>query len=727
MNNIKIGTKIITGFVIVSLIAAFIGIVGAFKLKTLDDADTNLYENYTDGLHNVLQISTSFQRLRVNLRDMINAGNPEKIEEYGKKIEKLDKDIDTHMSELGKKNLPGDIKKVIEKIKSDRNVYDEHLNTIMNYARQNKKNEAYTVLYSNNAYKSAMVIVDDIDNLEGLIVAGARKTCDNNTTLANNAINIMLIALIAGFIIAIGSGIYLSSNISGIINSLLYEANRLSEAAVAGKLDTRGNEENINFEFRNIVSGINKTLDAVIGPLNVAAEYVDFISKGNIPSKITDSYNGDFNTIKNNLNNCIDNINGLIVDANMLVLAAVEGKLATRADAAKHQGDYRKIVEGVNKTLDAVIGPLNVAAEYVDCISKGNIPSKITDSYNGDFNTIKNNLNICIDAINSLIKDAVILSGSVGEGNLNIAVDITVHKGDYNKIIQEASRMVEAFRDQIREILEAINVLSSSVSDISVTITELATSAAETATSVSETTTTIEEVRQATELSWEKAKYLSSDSQKAVSISDIGKKATDETIEHIKNIEEQMESIGENIVKLSEQTQNIGEIIVSVNDLAEQTNILAVNAAIESVKAGEHGKGFSVVAQEIRSLAEQSKQATVQIRHILNDIQKSTTAAVMSTEQGSKAVDMGVKQSIKAGEAIITLAHTVSEASRGTVQIETSSQQQIIGIEQVTMAMRNIKDASLQNLQGSKQLEDASKNLEKLGQRLKQLVEKYRV
>jgi len=105
MNNIKIGTKIITGFVIVSLIAAFIGIVGAFKLKTLDDADTHLYENYTEGLYNVLQISTSFQRLRVNLRDMVNAGNPEKIEEYGKKIEELDKDIDTHISELGKKNL----------------------------------------------------------------------------------------------------------------------------------------------------------------------------------------------------------------------------------------------------------------------------------------------------------------------------------------------------------------------------------------------------------------------------------------------------------------------------------------------------------------------------------------------------------------------------------------------------------------------------------------------
>ena len=134
-------------------------------------------------------------------------------------------------------------------------------------------------------------------------------------------------------------------------------------------------------------------LDAVIGPLNVAAEYVDRITKGDIPAKITDSYNGDFNEIKNNLNTCIDAVNALVADANLLAKAAVEGKLATRADATKHQGDFRKIVEGVNETLDAVIGPLNVAAEYVDRISKGDIPPKITDNYNGDFNEIKNNLN----------------------------------------------------------------------------------------------------------------------------------------------------------------------------------------------------------------------------------------------------------------------------------------------------------------------------------------------
>src|SRR5690606_7732014 len=126
----------------------------------------------------------------------------------------------------------------------------------------------------------------------------------------------------------------------------------------------------------------------------------------------------------------------------------------------------------------------------------------------------------------------------------------------------------------------------------------------------------------------------------------------------------------------SEQGQAIGEIIAAVNDLAEQSNLLAVNAAIEAAKAGEHGRGFAVVAQEVRSLAEQSKQATAQVRTILQDIQKATTAAVLATEQGSKAVEDGVRQTTEAGEAIAALAEMIDEAAQAATQIAASSQQQ---------------------------------------------------
>jgi methyl-accepting chemotaxis protein len=195
----------------------------------------------------------------------------------------------------------------------------------------------------------------------------------------------------------------------------------------------------------------------------------------------------------------------------------------------------------------------------------------------------------------------------------------------------------------------------------------------------------------------------------------------------MKRIQTQMESIAESVVKLSEQSQAIGEIIATVNDLADQSNLLAVNAAIEAAKAGEHGRGFAVVAQEVKNLAEQSKQATTQVRGILGDIQKATSAAVLATEQGDKAVEAGVKQSTEAGEAIRLLADGITESARTATQIAASSQQQLVGTDQVAMAMENIKEASLQNIAGTKQVEAAAQNLHELGQRLKRLVEQYTV
>jgi len=147
----------------------------------------------------------------------------------------------------------------------------------------------------------------------------------------------------------------------------------LSDAAVAGKLSTRADASRHQGDYARIVQGVNDTLDAVIGPLNVAADYVDRIAKGAIPAKITDTYNGDFNTLKNNLNTAIDAVNGLVADAVMLSQAAIEGRLATRADASKHQGDYRRIVDGVNSTLDAVIAPINEVKRVMVALSGGDL------------------------------------------------------------------------------------------------------------------------------------------------------------------------------------------------------------------------------------------------------------------------------------------------------------------------------------------------------------------
>jgi methyl-accepting chemotaxis protein len=196
----------------------------------------------------------------------------------------------------------------------------------------------------------------------------------------------------------------------------------------------------------------------------------------------------------------------------------------------------------------------------------------------------------------------------------------------------------------------------------------------------------------------------------------------DETIKGVQDAKERMETIAERILHLSEQAQTIGEIIATVNDLAEQSNLLAVNAAIEAAKAGEAGKGFAVVAAEVKGLAEQSKLATAQIRTILNGIQRATQAAVMAAEQGVKTAEASVVVAAKAGEAILLLTDSQAKSAQSAQQILASAQQQEVGMDQIALAMKSVQLSSTQNMAATKQVEQTAHDLKALAQRLTSLV-----
>jgi methyl-accepting chemotaxis protein len=325
--------------------------------------------------------------------------------------------------------------------------------------------------------------------------------------------------------------------------------------------------------------------------------------------------------------------------------------------------------------------------------------------------------------LNVITKIATLIAAN----DLSVNILLTERKDEVGILNQAFRQMVETLRKSIKDISEGINLLSSTSSEILAATTQVASGSAETATAISETTTTVEEVRQAAQLSSQKASRVSENAQQAVQVTQAGQKAVDETISGMHEIQNQMESVANTIIRLSEQSQQIGGIIASVTDLADQSNLLAVNAAIEAAKAGEQGKGFAVVAQEIKSLAQQSKQATIQVRNILSDIQKAISSAVMATEKSSKAVDTGVKQSTQAGESIRKLAEGSNKAVDAATQIVASSQQQAIGMDQIVLAMNNINQAGTENAASMMQAEKAAKGLNELGQKLKHLVEQYKI
>jgi methyl-accepting chemotaxis protein len=277
-------------------------------------------------------------------------------------------------------------------------------------------------------------------------------------------------------------------------------------------------------------------------------------------------------------------------------------------------------------------------------------------------------------------------------------------------------------RSIVGRLRETVGTLSSVSAEILAATSQQAAGVAQEQTAVNETSTTVDEVRQTAMLASDKAKEVADAVRRTAETSQDGQRAVDKSVRAAQQAKAQMEGIAEQILALSGQGRAIGEIVVAVNELADQLNLLAVNAGIEAAKAGEAGKGFAVVAAEVKALAEQSRRATAEIREILNEIQHSTQAAVIAAEQGVKTSADGETVVSDAGEAIRVLAESLSASDRASQQILVSAQQQIAGVDQMAVAIENIHQASAQNMASTQQVEEAAKNLDRLAGRLVKLV-----
>jgi methyl-accepting chemotaxis protein len=542
------------------------------------------------------------------------------------------------------------------------------------------------------------------------------------------------------------------------VNALVVDARMLSEAAVEGKLATRADASRHQGDYRKIVEGVNQTLDAVIGPLQVSADYVDKISRGAIPAKITDSYNGDFNLIKKNLNNCIDNVNALVVDARMLSEAAIAGKLATRADVSKHQGDYRKIVEGVNQTLDAVIGPLQVSAAYVEKISRGAIPPKITDNYNGDFNLIKNNLNNCIDNVNALVADARMLSEAAVEGKLATRADASKHQGDYRKIVEGVNRTLDAVIGPLNEagaVLERIagqdltarvqgdyqgefarikDNVNRMAEDLGRSLRQIAQSsealgaAAEELTAISqqmagaseETATQANVVSAASEQVSKNVNVVASGSEQMLaSIREIAKSAS-EAARMARNAVTVAGETNQKVAKLGSSSEEIGKVIKVITSIAQQTNLLALNATIEAARAGEAGKGFAVVANEVKELAKETAKATEEIGQKIEAIQGDTHGAV----EAIGAIGGIINQ---VNDVSNTIAAAVEEQTATTNEIGRNLAEAARGTGEIARNISGVATAADSTTGGATDLQQAARSLSEMAAQLQTITGAFRL
>ena len=287
------------------------------------------------------------------------------------------------------------------------------------------------------------------------------------------------------------------------------------------------------------------------------------------------------------------------------------------------------------------------------------------------------------------------------------------------------SKMNHNLKVLIDEIQSGSSNLATVSTQIMAATAEQASGVSQQSAAVAQTTATVEQVKASADQAVEMAQTVNENAQVAARVALTGVEAARNATGGMNDIKARVSQISENILALSEQTQQIGEIITVVGDLADQSNLLALNAAIEAARAGEHGKGFAVVAQEIRLLAEQSKSATAQIRGILEQIQRATNTAVMTTEQGLKVADLGQASLERVAGTITDLAAVIQQSAHSAQLIGASVRQHSIGMEQIASAMNNINTATFESLSTTRHTKTAAEELATLAARLKALTAGY--
>lgn len=615
MKKIKVGVKLISAFLAVAIIAGVIGLVGVLNLSTIEKNDTLLYEENTLGVIFSGDASVYYQRARFNAMKMtVTEG-----EEQAKSIDNVKKYIeiaDANMADY----KAGIISETDQKLYSNTEAlwteYKSHLNKAVSLVEENQSGLALQYLLTQTA-ETATALQDSYQELFNYNKQTAEERSIENYATSSSSMILLIALLSVGIIISIALGLIMTRSITKPVNTT---ASQLDKMARGEDIDTI-NEDKFSGEFRQMIQSLNSVRTSL---------YL------------------------------------LLEDSGMLVESAEKGKLSTRADVSRHQGGYRKIIDGFNSTLDAVIAPINEAAQVLSRVSEGNLNVSVTSEFAGDYAIIKNTLNSTIETLKGYIGEISAVLGEMSNGKLDVGIT-SEYKGDFIELKQSINSIIDSLNKVMGEINTAADQVAAGTQQVSDGSQEISQGAAEQAASIEELTASITQIAAQT-------KQNAMNANKANELSEAARTGAAQG-------NEQMKSMQQAMAEINEASESISKIIKVIDDIAFQTNILALNAAVEAARAGVHGKGFAVVAEEVRNLAARSANAAKETTELIEGSIKKTTAGTKIANDTANALSSIVEGVEKAGQLVGEIAVASNEQATGIAQINN-------GIEQMSQVVQ---------------------------------------
>lgn len=679
--NRKIGTKIITGFLLVAVIAGVIGLVGINGISTIARLDDDMYHKMTSPLKNMVLITESFQRLRGNVKDIILAETSAEIDDYESRIKDRFKDFDENLDIYEDTLFTEEGAKLVKEVKDLRAQYESTTKDIIRLVRTGNK-AAALVLVKGEGNTIRTMIEEKYRRLSEIKDTAADKTATDNQATAKATTTTMIIVLAGGMLIALLIGIF----ISGSISRPLKKALTMIEEMGRGHLSER-----LNLKSADEVGKMGQAMDRFADDLqNKMVGNMKRIAAGDVSMELALVDQQD--EITPALKTMIDAIRRMVADAGMLAQAAQDGALGTRADASRHGGDFRKIVEGVNETLDAVIKPVQEASVVLGEMAKGNLKLRVSGNYRGDHAIIKNAMNETLDEVSGYIDEISSVLTSMANSNMDVAVTGN-YRGDFAPIKQALNLIIETFNDMLAEMNNAAEQVAAGSRQVSDGSQELSQGATEQASSIEQLTASITEI----------AAQTRQNAVNANEANELAVKAKDNAVGGNTQMKEMLKAMGD----INTSSTNISKIIKVIDEIAFQTNILALNAAVEAARAGQHGKGFAVVAEEVRNLAARSASAAKETTDLIEGSIQKVAAGTRIADETARALDQIVNDVTRAASLVGSIAAASNEQASGIAQVNQ-------GVEQVSQVVQANSATSEESAAASEELSSQADLLKSL-------------